>query len=219
MSKAKSPSAADPPPITAPLPPPPYPLGVLPDYTRHTTPITLRIRELKSSIGGDDFLVKDAHTNHPSLQVQAKMFSFSAKKTMRDSTGRPLFDFRRTSTLSLKKEFAGFTCDTDKQLFVVRMVGLFKPKLEIEFCNRAANGRVERWTLRGRWMSGSSQITTDEGLVVASISRDYANMGQIFFNVQTYDVTVAPGVDAALVSALCVCFDEAYNDSSNGHRF
>lgn len=29
---------------------------------------------------------------------------------------------------------------------------------------------------------------------------------------QTYDVTVAPSVDAALVSALCVCFDEAYHD-------
>lgn len=31
-------------------------------------------------------------------------------------------------------------------------------------------------------------------------------------NVQTYDVTVAPGIDAAFVSAVCVCLDEAYND-------
>ncbi|CBQ67383.1 conserved hypothetical protein [Sporisorium reilianum SRZ2] len=181
MSSSKSKAAAGPPPITAPLPPPPYPMGVIPEYTRHTTPITLRIRELKSSFSGDDFHIKDALTRQPILSVQAKTFSFSAKKTMLDHTGKPLFDFRRTSTLSLRMVFGGFVCGhNDKQLFEVKMVGMLKPKLDIEFFNHAGDGRAEKWTLRGRWMSGSSQITTENGVVVASISRDYANMGQIF---------------------------------------
>lgn len=180
--RASSSSAAGggPPPITAALPPPPYPMGILPHYTRHATPITLRIRELKSPFGGDDFVIKDALTRQPILQVEAKMFSFSAKKTMRDHTGRPLFDFRRTSTFSPAKVFGGYACGSNKKLFEVEMLGIFKPKLNIEFYNHAGDGKAERWVLRGQWLSGSSQITTQSGVVVASISRDYANMGQIF---------------------------------------
>ena len=30
-----------------------------------------------------------------------------------------------------------------------------------------------------------------------------------------YFVTVAPGVDLALVAAICICFDEAKNDKNN----
>lgn len=181
-SKAKDASPASPPPITAQLPPPPYPIGILAEFTRHATPITLRIRELKSSFSGDEFRIKDAVSNQKVFEVQAKVFSFSAKKTLHDHTGRPLFEFFRTG-ISLRHSYAGFEAGSGgkgKPLFTVEMRGLWKPKLEIVFDNRAGDGKVERWTLRGDVARGSSQITNQSGFVVASISRDYATMGEIF---------------------------------------
>lgn len=56
----------------------------------------------------------------------------------------------------------------------------------------------------------SVRLDAETGL----ISRDYLNTGQIFLGKQTYMVTVAPGVDAALITAVCVCLDECYNENS-----
>ncbi|EST09644.1 LURP1-like domain protein [Kalmanozyma brasiliensis GHG001] len=200
-----------PPPIIVPLPPPPYPMGIIAEYTRHTTPITLRVRELKWSHSGDDFKIKDAVIGALLFKVDAKVFSLSSKKILLDHTGRQLFEFCHVGFFT--SSYQGESCDPSKKLlFTVDKIGYFNPKLEIVFDNLAGDGRRQRWTLRGRWLSGVAQITTDSGFIVASISRDYGSMGDIFFDKQTYDVTVAPGVDAAFVSALCVCLDEAYHD-------
>lgn len=187
-------------------------MGVVSDYTKHNTPITLRIRELKSSFSGEDFTIKDAIANRPILRVDGKAFSFRGKKIMYDSTGKALFEFCRSGGFS--RSYCGYEVGQPaKNLFTVETIGFIKPKLNVVFPNFAGDGRQERFTLRGKWLSGGSEITTDSGFVVASISRDYANMGEIFFSRQTYDVSVAPGIDAALISALCVCFDEAYSES------
>lgn len=224
MSSTTKPAAnpagtGGPPPITAKLSPPPYTMGILPDFTRHDTPFTLRIRELKMALGSDDFVIKNAVSRNKCFSVNGKLLSMSGKKTLHDYKGKALFEFCRTG-FGLKKSYEGYQCgNSSKTLFTVEKVGYMNPKLNIVFKNVAGDGRLEKWTLRGRWLGGSSQITTDSGFVVASISRDYANAGQILFNVQTYDVTVAPGVDVALISALCVCFDEAYHESNHGSKF
>jgi uncharacterized protein YxjI len=49
-------------------------------------------------------------------------------------------------------------------------------------------------------------------IIVATISRNFLNAGQIFGDQQTYFVTVAPGVDYALIAAFCVCLDEKENE-------
>ncbi|SPO19670.1 related to DUF567 domain protein [Ustilago trichophora] len=200
---------AGPPPAN--LPPPPYPMGIVPEYTRHDTPIVLRIRELKFSFTGDDFAIKDAISRQPVFEVQAKALSISQRKTLLDHNGRPLFEFCASGLMM--KSFIGYVCGNERQqLFNIERVGIFKPKLVVTFTNRVADGRKETWTLRGQWLSGASQITTEAGVVVASIRRDYATGGDIFFGQQTYEVTIAPGIDAAFISAICVCFDEIYNE-------
>ena len=50
-------------------------------------------------------------------------------------------------------------------------------------------------------------------LVVAHIDRKMAPFS-VKFNKQQYGVTVAPGVDMALVAALCICLDEKHNEKS-----
>lgn len=67
--------------------------------------------------------------------------------------------------------------------------------------------------MKGNWRSRKAAIVdAATGAVVAQIDRKRFNARQIFFHQQTYVVMVAPGVDLALITALCVCFDEKNND-------
>ena len=58
---------------------------------------------------------------------------------------------------------------------------------------------------------GSADIALN-GSPVAQISRSLLNARELFTDKQTYFVTVAPGVDLALIAAICICFDEAKNE-------
>jgi uncharacterized protein YxjI len=57
-------------------------------------------------------------------------------------------------------------------------------------------------------------ITNSEsaGAVVARIDRKILSGKDVFFGQQTYGVQVAPGVDLALIAALCICLDEKNNE-------
>jgi uncharacterized protein YxjI len=50
------------------------------------------------------------------------------------------------------------------------------------------------------------------GVVVARIDRKILNGRDLLFGQQTYGVLVAPGVDLALIAALCICLDEKNNE-------
>lgn len=41
----------------------------------------------------------------------------------------------------------------------------------------------------------------------------FFNASRFSFDKQTYYLTVAPGVDAAMMAAICVCLDEKENES------
>lgn len=78
------------------------------------------------------------------------------------------------------------------------------------FTNASTNQNVEL-LIKGDWLDRSATITMGN-LVVGTISRSFANMGQIFGSQQTYYLTVAPGVDYCLMAAICVCLDEKENE-------
>lgn len=54
-----------------------------------------------------------------------------------------------------------------------------------------------------------------QDLVVARIDRKLLSGKGLFFGRQTYAVTVAPGVDMALIAALCICLDEKNNEGGS----
>jgi hypothetical protein len=56
-------------------------------------------------------------------------------------------------------------------------------------------------------------MLTPVDALVARIDRKLLSGSDIFFGQQTYAVTIAPGVDMALVAALCICLDEKNNES------
>lgn len=48
--------------------------------------------------------------------------------------------------------------------------------------------------------------------MVARIDRKLLSGKDLLFGQQTYAVQVAPGVDLALIAALCICLDEKNNE-------
>lgn len=58
----------------------------------------------------------------------------------------------------------------------------------------------------------ANACATQIDMVVARIDRKILSGKDIFFGQQTYGVQVAPGVDLALIAALCICLDEKNNE-------
>ncbi|RSH83779.1 hypothetical protein EHS25_005394 [Saitozyma podzolica] len=84
-------------------------------------------------------------------------------------------------------------------------------KMQATFRNHST-GQEVTLELRGDMWGGSADISMG-GMPVAQITRQLFNMREVFADKQTYFVTVAPGVDLALIAAICICFDEAKNES------
>jgi uncharacterized protein YxjI len=80
-------------------------------------------------------------------------------------------------------------------------------KSQVVFKN-AADGRPVELDVKGDWFDRSAQITCG-GQAVAHISRSFFNVREIFADKQTYFVKCAPGVDLAMIAAICVSLDEA----------
>ena len=69
-------------------------------------------------------------------------------------------------------------------------------------------GKYETFVMRGNWRSSKADIVDEAtGFVMARIKRD-RTAKHYLMGAQTYTVTVAQGVDMALVSAMCICLDE-----------
>lgn len=67
--------------------------------------------------------------------------------------------------------------------------------------------------MKGNWIDSKADIVDEStNAVVAQIDRKLLSGRDIFFDQQTYAVIVAPGVDMALIAALCICFDEKNNE-------
>jgi hypothetical protein len=84
-------------------------------------------------------------------------------------------------------------------------------RLGATFQNIASNNANIELNVEGSWFDRSATITMGN-VVVAQISRKLFKLREIVGGQQTYYVTVAPGVDLALIAALCVCLDEKANE-------
>jgi uncharacterized protein YxjI len=68
--------------------------------------------------------------------------------------------------------------------------------------------------MNGNWRDTTAEIVdAQSGAVAARIDRKVFNLREAVMDHQTYYLTVAPGVDVALMVALCVCLDEMQNES------
>ncbi len=78
-------------------------------------------------------------------------------------------------------------------------------------------GKAESLMMKGNWLDTYADIVDESnGAVAARINRKLLSGRGIFFGQQTYAVDIAPGVDMALMAAMCICLDEKNNENRGG---
>lgn len=87
-------------------------------------------------------------------------------------------------------------------------------KLQITFTNAATKQPV-MLLLKGDMFGRTADVVVENGPPVAQIKRSTMDARNLVFGQQTYFVDVAPGVDVALIAAVCICLDEVMNDNQN----
>ncbi|KAF8606971.1 DUF567-domain-containing protein [Ceratobasidium sp. AG-I] len=191
----------------SPLVPQNPPLGVMPTYARNKE-LTLKLREKKWSLSGDSFEITDLQ-GQPHFKMEGNAWNIRSKKTLMQADGRPIFNIQQ-KLLTLHFRYLVYNADESTEsepLFEVKSHFSIKgAKLAVSFTNTSDN-RPVTLELKGDFFDRNAEITAN-GQAVARISRQTINAGELLFNQQTYFLTVAPGVDAATIVALCVCMDE-----------
>ncbi|KAJ5123270.1 hypothetical protein N7448_009367 [Penicillium atrosanguineum] len=172
-------------------------------------PQTIVLREKVLSVTGDSFDIKLAN-GETLLKVHGSWVSISGRKKVEDVHGKHLFDIVKEhlhihSTYALEDTHRKKICEVKSSL---RLIG---SKAAATFTDR--NGKAVTFTMKGGWFDHSADIVNDKtGQTVARIDRKLLSGRDLVFGQQTYAVVVAPGVDAALIAALCICFDEKNNE-------
>jgi uncharacterized protein YxjI len=209
------------------LQPAPQPIGLFDTFTARQTEV-LVIDEKLLSLSGDSFDIRLAN-GMPLLKVKGSVLSLSGRKDVTDMLGNHMFTISK-KILSLHATFAvtnstGQLIMEVKNSLVQRRTLLFRNTCLLYFTNHtfcantvigskatitftSRTGKYETLVMRGNWRSSKADIVDEAtGFVVARIKRD-RTAKHYLMGAQTYTVTIAPGVDMALVAAMCICLDE-----------
>lgn len=191
------------------LPPVSQQIGVFGQFVAGR-PETLVLKERMLSLSGDSFDITLAD-GRPLLHVQGSVFSLGGRKTVSDMAGNQLFTIVR-ELMHLHTTYVLLDPQGRKFFELRSRFQLFGSKATATFTS-PATGRPESLTMSGNWLDTSANILDDSnGRAVARIVRQLFNGRQLLFGQQTYTVEVAPGVDMALIAALCICLDEKNNE-------
>ncbi|OAG06467.1 DUF567-domain-containing protein [Paraphaeosphaeria sporulosa] len=174
-------------------------------------PTTIVLKEHVMSLTGDSFSVKQEDGTRV-IQVEGKLMSISGRKKVTDNAGNHLFDISKEH-LHIHTTFAIEDPNGQKLMEVKNSFKLFGSSATATFTS--TNGRQERLKMKGSFFDTSAEIIDEErgGQVVARIDRKLLSGKDIFFGQQTYAVQIMPGVDQALIAAMCICLDEKNNEA------
>ncbi|KAJ5322327.1 hypothetical protein N7452_010616 [Penicillium brevicompactum] len=172
-------------------------------------PQTIVLKEKVLSVSGDSFEIKLAD-GQPFLKVHGAWVSLSGRKKVEDAHGKHLFDIVK-ELLHIHTTYAIEDAHGKKACEVKSNLTLLGSKATASFTD--SNGKARAFKMKGGWFDHTADIVDDKsGQTVARIDRKLLSGRDLMFGQQTYAVVVAPGVDAALIAALCICFDEKNND-------
>ncbi|EFX00203.1 duf567 domain containing protein [Grosmannia clavigera kw1407] len=195
--------------MAAQLAPVPRPIGMFDQFIATKTE-TLVLKEHVLSLSGDSFDITLA-SGQPVLRVQGTVFSLSGRKNGYDMAGSHLFTIAR-ELMHLHMTYVLLYPSGQKFFELRSRFQLLGSKATATFTS-PATGKAESLTMSGNWFDTSASILDDSnGCTVARIDRKLCNGRQLLFGQQTYAVLVAPGVDLAVIAALCICLDEKDNE-------
>ncbi|OQE28373.1 hypothetical protein PENSTE_c003G09566 [Penicillium steckii] len=190
------------------LPPVARPVALFEQFIA-TQPTTLVLKEKVLSISKDSFDIK-LENGSSILKVNGAWPSFSGRKKVEDMNGNHLYDLRKEhlhihTTYYMQDATESKICEVRSSLKIIGS------NAAATFTDIFDNEVTLRMT--GNWFDRTANIVDDQsGQTVARIRRKLFQPRHIFFGQDTYIVTVAPGVDMALIAGLCICFDEKNND-------
>ncbi|PWY71142.1 hypothetical protein BO83DRAFT_314834 [Aspergillus eucalypticola CBS 122712] len=169
----------------------------------------LVLKERILSLSGDNFDIT-LGDGMPLLKVTGALLSVPGRKKVKDMHRNLLFDIRKEhmhvhTTYVMEDPGRNKICEIRNSH---KFIG---SKATAIYTDRY--GKQVLLVMKGNWNARAAQIvneSTEEP--VARISRKRFTARHIFFGQDTYNVTVAPGVDMPMVAGLCICFDEKNND-------
>ncbi|KAF5645448.1 DUF567 domain protein [Fusarium sp. NRRL 52700] len=182
-------------------------VGIFPAFITTQTE-TLIVREQGLSLTGDDFEV--CHVNgQPILKVEGKVMSVSGRKMVYDMRGNHLFSIIKEH-FHIRTTYALEDPQRNKFVEVRSSFRLFGSRASATF--NSIDGSAEVLEINGKWHNyDASIVDTITDNVVACISRRVSGR-DLLCGQQTYALEVRPGVDMALMVALCICWDEKKNE-------
>ncbi|RBR17144.1 uncharacterized protein FIESC28_06646 [Fusarium coffeatum] len=191
------------------LPPAPRQVGVFKNLTAQQTE-TLVLKEKVMSLTGDSFDIKLAN-GQPILKVEGKVMSISGRKKVFDMQGNHLFSIVK----ELMHIHATYVVEDPQGVKIMEVKNSFKlmgSKATATFTS--SDGTAEVLEMKGNWFDYAADIfDKSTNTVIARIDRKILSGRDMFFGQQTYALMVAPGVDMALMAALCICMDEKNNEA------
>lgn len=141
------------------------------------------------------------------FKINAAGHSFSHRKNVYDIENRQLFTLCR-ETLSIPKSYYAESMTGSKIFEIEGKWHMGSPKAIGHFRN-ALDDKNENLEMNGSWKSLKTNITDQKnGDVVAQIDRKFWNTRQLLADRSTYAVTIASGVDMAMIVAMVICLDE-----------
>lgn len=179
--------------------------------------VTLHLHEKFWSLSGDDFTIRDAHTGVVWFRINGSVFSLREKKT--------LVDANNVAIANMKEEFFSFTpsynvfagSDSRTPLFDIECkFSLFETFLRVSFVDVVTGERCIMG-LEGDWVHRRALIWLDRGKTgvrtpVGKVFRPLSTGGNLLLGTQDYYLEIAPNVDVALMTLICVVLDEKASD-------
>ncbi|KAH8648420.1 tubby C-terminal-like domain-containing protein [Xylariales sp. PMI_506] len=172
-------------------------------------PETLIIKEKLMSLSGDSFDIK-TRDGRPIFKIKGNAFSLSGRKELSDAAGNALFTIRKRHL----KLHDTYYAEDPQGREILEVAGKFSFMSSKAVCTfTSASGKAESLSMKGDWFDLSADIVDDStGRPVASISRRMVNARELIGGQQTYQVTISPGVDMAVIVAMCIALDERRNE-------
>ncbi|KFH42085.1 Protein LURP-one-related-like protein [Hapsidospora chrysogenum ATCC 11550] len=191
------------------LQPVPRPWGVFDQFIARNTE-TLILKERVFSLTGDSFDVRTAN-GQPVFKIQGRKMTISGRKSLSDMQGNHLFDIVQ-ERMHIHTTYVAEDPRGNKILTVRNSIRLIGSKATVEI-HKANDGQTHTLTMSGNWRDTRADIVDQNtGAVVARIDRRLLNTRELLGGKQTYALSVAAGVDMALMVAACVALDEKNND-------
>jgi len=190
-----------------PLHPQLEPIGVFTPFIGQNE-VTLTLKEKFWSVTGGDGAVKDVDGSIM-FRFNGRAKSLHQKKVLLDAQDNEILNIT-DKLATLRRQFiirSGSSSKDGPQVACVQTHFTLGTNMVVSFTNTADNMPLA-FIIRGKWFQREAEICLG-GLPVAHITRKPRGMKILV--PFTYYLTVAAGVDVALLVAVCYCVDQWYS--------